>query len=351
MRPSLRIALALLIAFILLSIITISSTPNHLGSHLQDITSYRPSIHWSNPSSKQSHLLYEALQQDAHPPQPRPDSDDTYPRPPNNYEGFPPESPKKAVVMARLSSEDVTWTEELREWITYAYTVDSSLSALHTPRNKGREALAYLTYIVENYERLAETVAFIHSHKDGYPQAWHTDDSVYSNVNSLNNLQVPYVQEQGYVNLRCVTEVGCPAEIKPYRLQEKAKDKTKTSNTELTDSKDIVENAFLTTYPLFFPDLGDTPETIASPCCAQFAVSRDQIRSKPVRYYIRIREWLLDTDLGDAEAGRVMEYSWHIMFGREAVFCPDTETCWCRVYGYCFDDALGLGTLKGTGLT
>ena len=42
--------------------------------------------------------------------------------------------------------------------------------------------MAYLTYLVENYDNLAETIAFIHSHKDGYPGGWHTDTPNHSNV-------------------------------------------------------------------------------------------------------------------------------------------------------------------------
>ncbi|KAL9055154.1 MAG: hypothetical protein Q9162_003732 [Coniocarpon cinnabarinum] len=336
MRQSVRIALACLITFTVISIIVISSAPQRFQEHLQDIKTFHPSIKWpSSSKAKTSDLLYDALKGDKHAPPPRPPNPNIHeniPRPPNDYSSFKVSNgtaPEKALVMARLSSENTSWVSELPTWLPYVYTVDDPLADLHTPKNKGREALAYLTYIIENYENLAKTVAFIHSHKDGYPQAWHTDDNDYSNVNALRRLKTDYVQEQGFVNLRCVTDIGCPAEIRPYRFTR--------DDTPPDPEKEAVELAFLEAYPLFFPELEKAPETIASACCAQVAASSAQIRKRPKVDYERIRDWILETGLSDDQAGRVMEYSWHVMFGKDAVFCPHMAECWCKVYGECFD--------------
>lgn len=74
---------------------------------------------------------------------------------------------------------------------------------------------------------------------------------------------------------------------------------------------------------------------ISVACCAQFAVSREQIYKRPLNDYIKIRQWVMDTEKDDAKSGRVMEYLWHIIFGKEAVHCPDQDTCYCKVYGRC----------------
>ena len=87
----------------------------------------------------------------------------------------------------------------------------------HTPKNKGRESLAYLQYIVDHYDDLPSTIVFLHSHKDGWPGAWHTDTMAYSNVDSIRALQTDFVQRNGYVNLRCQQTPGCPDEIRPFR--------------------------------------------------------------------------------------------------------------------------------------
>ena len=205
-------------------------------------------------------------------------------------------------------------------WSWFVYTVDDPYAPLHTPINKGRESLAYLTYIVENYSRLAQTIAFIHSHKDGYPGAWHTDAPLYSNVASLQMLQTSHIQRAGYANLRCNPAVGCPAELQ--------------FTHDSGENESSTEAAVSANWSFLFPDL-PMPETIGVACCAQFAVSRSQVLQQPLQRYERIRQWIIDTPLPDDISGRVMEYVWHILFGRDPVFCPDMQTCYCEVYGRC----------------
>ena len=61
------------------------------------------------------------------------------------------------------------------------------------------------------------------------------------------------------------------------------------------------------------------PHVIGTPCCAQFAVSRDQVRKRPLEFYVGALKWLHDTALDDATSGRVFEYIWHIIFGQDPV--------------------------------
>ena len=61
------------------------------------------------------------------------------------------------------------------------------------------------------------------------------------------------------------------------------------------------------------------PEQVGAACCAQFAVSRDQVHARPVADYMHFRQWILDTELNDAKSGRVMEFLWHVIFGKGAV--------------------------------
>jgi hypothetical protein len=58
---------------------------------------------------------------------------------------------------------------------------------------------------------------------------------------------------------------------------------------------------------------------IASACCAQFAVSREQVLKRPIEDYVKIRQWVIDTDRDDASSGRVMEYLWHVIFGKDPI--------------------------------
>jgi hypothetical protein len=37
----------------------------------------------------------------------------------------------------------------------------------------------------------------------------------------------------------------------------------------------------------------------------------------------------------DYMSGRVLEYTWHILFGKQAVNCPSAEDCYCKTFGKC----------------
>jgi hypothetical protein len=42
---------------------------------------------------------------------------------------------------------------------------------------------------------------------------------------------------------------------------------------------------------------------------------------------------VLTNKLPDELTAWIMEYSWHIIFGKDPVFCPDTYQCYQDVYG------------------
>jgi Protein of unknown function (DUF3431) len=79
----------------------------------------------------------------------------------------------------------------------------------------------------------------------------------------------------------------------------------------------------------------EIPPRVGAACCSQFAVSRNQVLQRSRGDYKRFRDWIIQTDVGDDVSGRIMEYLWHIIFGREAVFCPYLEECYCRTLGKC----------------
>ena len=123
----------------------------------------------------------------------------------------------------------------------------------------------------------------------------------------LSRLQLPFVKAQGYVNLRCVWTLGCPAEIRPLdEFEAPAAD-------DAGPSEDARAGAFYEpAFEELFPDL-PVPEVIGASCCAQFAVTAEKIRKRPRSDYERYRCWLLETTLPDDISGRIMEYSWHSM--------------------------------------
>jgi len=249
----------------------------------------------------------------------------------------------KAIVMASLESDDTSWVAEwLPDWQRAIYHVnpsDPSSSVLATPVNKGREAMAYLTYIIDNYNgSLPSIIAFLHSHRKGFLEAWHTDAPLHDNVVAIQSLQLDFVIQNGFVNLRCNTNPGCTKGFK-------------RKNPHVTG--EIWQEVFdgTTTLPMTLnaTDVADEPVStrqdrerarymhmgVASACCAQFAVSRDQVLRRPLEDYVKIRQWVMETDRDDAHSGRIMEYLWHVIFGKDVVYCPAMEICYCSVYGRC----------------
>ncbi|KAI0975907.1 hypothetical protein F4678DRAFT_418979 [Xylaria arbuscula] len=243
------------------------------------------------------------------------------------------------LVVASIKAENTSWFHaHLPSWHKNIYVADDPNAALTVPKNKGREAMVYLTYMIDRYDTLPETVLFVHASRF----AWHNDDPDYDALPTLHNFRLPYLKRTGYVNLRCVWVIGCPAEIRP--VQDEASGKNGDDGEEKLLTKHIYKAAFEELLPGT-----PVPEVVAVSCCSQFGVTRETIRSRPREEYIRYREWLLATPLDDDLNGRVFEFAWHIIFGKEAVHCPSAADCYCNVFGFCnmtcTDDSCGLYTL------
>ncbi|KXX74632.1 hypothetical protein MMYC01_208521 [Madurella mycetomatis] len=231
------------------------------------------------------------------------------------------------IVVASLRSEDTAWVHRhLPDWSRSVYVVDDPSAELTVPKNKGREAMVYLSHIIENYDTLTPTTIFVHASRF----AWHNDDPDYDALPTLRNLKLDYVQSLGYVNLRCVWVLGCPVEIRPrIDAATDVNDGNAADGRKLT-TKEIFKQAFEELMPGV-----EVPQEVGVSCCSQFAVSREAVHSRPREDYIRWRDWLLQTPLADDLCGRVFEYMWHIIFGKEAVFCPSAAGCYCNLYGLC----------------
>jgi len=229
----------------------------------------------------------------------------------------------KIVVIGRLEKENTDWVHEhLPEWQNAIYTVDNTSAAVHTPRNKGREANVYLHYIIQNYHNLPSTIAFLHAHRDGWPTGWHNDAPGYDNVIALQTLRTDFVQQNGYANLRCNWVPGCPDEVQWKRPSEPGADETEN-----------VEHNMVDVWHHFFGNDSAVPEVIATQCCAQFAVSRAEVLRRPLADYQKYHQWLMDTPLSDQTSGTIFEYLWHVIFGQTPVYCPEMTQCYSDVYG------------------
>lgn len=114
----------------------------------------------------------------------------------------------------------------------------------------------------------------------------------------LRHFQLPYLEQEGYVNIRCAWSLGCPNEIKPFE--------------EAGEHREAVHAGgdYKQAFQHLFPGTA-VPKVVAVSCCAQFAVTKDKIRERPKSDYVRYRDWLIKTELKDSISGRILEYSWH----------------------------------------
>lgn len=156
-------------------------------------------------------------------------------------------------------------------------------------------------YIIDNYDKLPSLMIFQHANR----YQWHNDDPLYDGERMLSRLQMPFVEAQGYVNLRCVWTLGCPDEIRPL------KEFVDMSSGDGESSSELRAGAyFKPAFEELFPGVS-VPEIVGASCCAQFAVTADKIRERPLSDYENYRRWLLETPLSDHVSGRLMEYLWH----------------------------------------
>ncbi|KEQ90405.1 hypothetical protein AUEXF2481DRAFT_50888, partial [Aureobasidium subglaciale EXF-2481] len=217
-------------------------------------------------------------------------------------------------VVASQATDDTEWLAAFfPSWGHNIYPVGN-----HT---KGHEAMVYLTYVIDNYHLLPDIVIFLHAAR----YQWHNDDPLYDNARALSRLQLLYIQKQGYVNLRCAWRPGCPSEIRPHEASVGA----------LSDKFGMRTGPFFAgAFRELLPEL-TVPEDVGVGCCAQYAVSRQQVLKRPLEDYERFRRWLAETELESSISGRIFEYMWHVLYGKKAVHCPKARDCYCRTYGLC----------------
>lgn len=268
-------------------------------------------------------------------------------------------TPEVAIVVATTASVNTSWISEFfPTWSAYIYSVDDPTAAL-TVRNRGREGSAYLSYIIDHYGTESETTGgasslaknVVFHHPDRFQ--WHNDDHGIGDdaVPVLQRIKFSRVDEDGFINLRCDLNPGC--EDKEPRKPTTVWNKDAGGIQWLTLFGRALEE--LKPYELG-PD-PSWPELVQSPCCAQFVVSRKQILKVPKARYEQIRSFLYDWHfrkyvpefegdviLGEnittessegAIAGGLLEFMWHMIFGRPAVNCMPVGECDCRNFGIC----------------
>lgn len=223
----------------------------------------------------------------------------------------------ETLVVACKETDDMSWLEN--HFAVQNVTVSRS--------KKGREAGAYLNYIVDNYHSLTDVTIFIHNQD----HAWHNTRLFNLRMSrNLARLSRAFVFNEGYFNLRCDWEPGCPARLN-------LTSPTLGSSSGNNDETDPEVEAMRMAWSQIHPD-GALPAVLAQPCCSQFAASRKRIHAIPLARWIHFRDWVVSTQLSDWAAGRVWEYTWQYLLAgdRVAIWCPSEMDCFCAGYNICF---------------
>ncbi|RMY79244.1 hypothetical protein D0864_09132 [Hortaea werneckii] len=224
-----------------------------------------------------------------------------------------------AVVLAGNQSEPISWLSQLEpNYTTYQYNILKPDDPV-TICAGAQVGKVYLSFIIDNYDALPWSVIFLHGHLD----AWHQEDTAVNLIHSLNRNQLA---RAGYISLRCDWFPSCPAELRPNDH-----DAVVWGNEGLHQD---TEKAVAQSWRRLFP-YEELPETIASPCCAQFAVTRQAILRRSKADFEHMRQWLIETLMTDELSGRVFEKLWAYIFTGEPVNCPPPQMCACRYFGRC----------------
>lgn len=246
------------------------------------------------------------------------------------------------VILAGLKSSNITYISlesglcESDQQIIYA--ADDPDAPYHTLINKGREAMPYLEYIISHYDKLPHIMLFMHAGR----YAWHNVHLFRSSTKAMvRRLRREHVEKQGFVNLKCDWQRGCPtifndtAAIADGNRNSSATPST-MGQTEL-EHLDHLRGAWAD----LFPDVPSMPVQIGIPGGGQFAVTRELVMGVPLARWKKIQQWLIDTPLSTFDAGQVLEFSWHMFFlgTTTSVMCPDVDLCYCQLYGTCFERA------------
>ncbi|KAF2193815.1 hypothetical protein K469DRAFT_244038 [Zopfia rhizophila CBS 207.26] len=231
----------------------------------------------------------------------------------------------RTLVITRKKVENVSWIEQQfgngkdPYLSTAIFTVDAPVGSYVIPKNKGNEVMAYLSYIIGQYHNLSDITIFMHAHS----VAWHNNELLHGvSSNMIRRLSSPTVVRNGYFNMRCHWNPGCPHHTHPLGDEKMNKDKPETE-------------IFKKSWRELFPE-AEVPNVLTQPCCSQFALSRERILALPRERYASLRQWLLDTELKDYLSGRVFEYLWQYIFTGVAEHCPAEHICYRDGYGICF---------------
>ena len=181
------------------------------------------------------------------------------------------------VVVVAHYKENLDWIKNLK----YDYVIISKEK--YEPEqipNKGNEASSYLEYIIKNYDNLDEYTIFIHGHRS----AWHHTENIDEKINRLTF-------EKQYFNINDNQLSGIGRGEGSYEKTELIYESLrKILNMDIIIDKIYMRGS------------------------AQFYVYKNCILQHSKDTYIKLYNYLMETNETSAWTGRAFEYIWHYIF-------------------------------------
>lgn len=190
------------------------------------------------------------------------------------------------VLLTPSGNGPITWIGKLKANFSYGVyrRSDDCLDSIRNIQpNFGREASAYIRFILDNYDNhLPNYTAFLHGHQN----SWHSES-------------MPQILE------------GLQWGKAPFM------------NLNFHHRSTRWPNLFHSVYvPDYLPDwwdylFGDVlkKEPILSYCCAQFVVSKERILAVPKHLWQRWYDWLIAEKVPSGKSSRIFEFSWPAILG------------------------------------
>jgi hypothetical protein len=215
----------------------------------------------------------------------------------NYYEYFIEENKDYSdyIIICARYKKDVSFLDNIKiKSNVIQKCIDNNSCDNDTCPNVGNEASSYLYYIINNWNTMPQNIIFIHDENESWHHRGKITENIYSWIAEYENTGSKY-----------------------YEFNSVSVDPAVLSNIHPNDHKE---------FQSFYSDnlekyLGKWKDLELKPrkCCAQFIVSRDQIKKNPLEMYKSIYNWILTyqndkTERLSFQKGLYCEFVWNFMF-------------------------------------
>lgn len=153
--------------------------------------------------------------------------------------------------------------------------------------NKGFDASSYLTYLVDNYGKYPQYVAFVHGH--AYSQ--HQTDHILNLIKRAKFIDYESLNRRDWRNIFNNKSEG--PDINNWNWVKKYYNELNFSQPK--------------------------PKCLEFTAAAQFVISRNLLMNNSYQDYLNMLNWLIRTDVEDLITSRVFEHLWHYIFTHKEI--------------------------------